>query len=106
MANDTEITCENLSRRDERALVFHVLYAMESNEYDISFEDLLDTFRRGFAVEIPLDSEVAKISRAVIEDRNALDEVIKPYLSNWRFERISVSTKLILRLAGWGLQKR
>src|SRR3989304_1035935 len=104
MADDIEISSESLSRRDERALVFHVLYVMESFDYDIPFEGLLENFKRGFSIEIPLDSEVAKISRAIIENRAELDEAIKPYLANWRFERISVTTKLILRLAVWELK--
>ena len=40
---------------------------------------------------------------AVINERDALDEQYKPLLSNWRFERVGVSTKLILRFATWEL---
>ena len=33
-----------------------------------------------------------------------LDEECKPLLSNWRFERLGMCTKLILRYALWELQ--
>ena len=39
----------------------------------------------------------------MIENRQMLDDAIKPLLHNWRFDRIGVCTKLILRLALWEL---
>ena len=43
------------------------------------------------------------IAQAVIDARHELDDAIKPYLMNWRFDRISVCAKLVLRLAFWEL---
>lgn len=93
----------DLSQRDKRAIIFHVLYAAESNDYQPSIESIVDNLNRGFDLDIPLDSEVVNTSRPVIEERNALDEHYKPLLANWRFDRIGVPTKLILRYAVWEL---
>lgn len=40
-------------------------------------------------------------TQQIIEKRDELDEIIKPLLENWRFDRLSVATKLILRYALW-----
>lgn len=93
----------DLSRRDIRALIFHLLYAAESFDYEESLEAIVDNFNRGFNLSIGPDSEVFTITQGVIDTRNELDIIYQPYLTNWRFDRISVSTKLILRLAVWEL---
>ncbi len=90
-------------KRQERALIFHLLYAAEGFEYHESLEAIVDNFNRGFEQNISLEGDVFRIAQAVITERDALDEAIKPFLANWRFERISVCTKLILRLAFWEL---
>lgn len=99
------IAYNDLSRRDVRALIFYLLYAMESFDYHESLESIVDNFNRGFDLEIPMDSEVVKISREIAQNRNDLDEKFKPLLANWRFERIGTSTKLILRFATWELDQ-
>lgn len=97
------ISYANLSRRDVRSLIFHLLYAMEAFDYQLSLEALIDNFNRGFDLDIPDDGEVFKVAQAVINGREALDTQIKPLLINWRFERIGLCTKLILRQALWEL---
>lgn len=103
---DHQPTYSALTRRDLRALIFHLLYAMDAFEYEQSLEGLVDIFNRGFTLDIPRNSDVVMITNAVIEQRNKLDEAIKPFLHNWRFERIGLCTKLILRLAMWELQEK
>lgn len=93
----------DLSRRDIRAVIFHFLYAAESYEYDISLNTLIENFNHGFDLDIPSDSEAAVIAQAVINGREQLDEIYKHLLANWRFDRISVCTRLILRMAIWEL---
>ena len=95
---------QDLSRRDVRAVIFHLLYAAESHEYDVSLSALIESFNFGFDLDIPHDSEAAQIAQTVIADRDVLDEVYKPLLANWRFDRVSVCTKLILRLAIYELR--
>jgi N utilization substance protein B len=97
---------EKLSRREIRSLILHLLYAMDAFDYQISLEELIDNFNRGFHLDIPIDSDLVKVTRAIIEQRHELDEKIRPLLINWRFERIGVCTRLILRLALWELLNR
>jgi transcription antitermination factor NusB len=95
---------KDLSRRDIRSLIFHFLYAAESFDYTESLGAIVDNFNRGFDMDVPIDSEAVNIARAVIEKRDELDDIYTALLTNWRFERIGVSTKLILRLAIWELK--
>jgi len=99
-----EILYNDLSRREVRSLIFHLLYAMEGFDYQTELESIVDNFNRGFELNIPVDSEVFRVACKVIAHREKLDEVIIPLLANWRFERVGVCTKLILRLAIWELQ--
>lgn len=98
------IAYNDLSRRDVRALIFYLLYAAEAFDYQESLAAIVDNFNRGFELQIPHDSEVVRIAQAVIDAREQLDEIFKPLLANWRFERLGVSTKLILRFATWELE--
>jgi transcription antitermination protein NusB len=99
-----ELSYNDLTRRDVRSLIFHLLYAMEGFDYEVSLDSIVDNFNRGFNLAIPMDSEVVKVAREVIDQRDALDEAIMPLLANWRFDRIGVCTKLILRLAVWEIK--
>jgi len=93
-----------LSRREIRSVAFNLLYAMESFDYNTSLDSIVDSFNRGFGFDIPFTSEATAMARGAIENRDMLDNVYKPLLTNWRFERVSVSAKLILRLAIWEIQ--
>ncbi len=98
------IAYNDLSRRDVRALIFYLLYATESFDYQESLHAIVDNFNRGFDLDIPFESEVVHVAQSVIDKRDQLDEKYKPLLANWRFDRIGVSTKLILRFATWELE--
>jgi len=95
----------DLSRREIRSLIFHLLYAVEGFSYENSLQSIVDTFNRGFNLDIPFDSEVVKIAQAVIDDRESLDKTIEPLLANWRLDRIGLCTKLILRMSIRELQQ-
>lgn len=97
------IDYNDLSSREARSIIFHLLYAAESFDYDSSLESIVENFNRGFSMEVPLDSLVFTTSQTIINERNQLDDQIKPLLHNWRFDRIGVCTKLILRFALWEL---
>ena len=97
------LSYDDLSRRDVRALIFHLLYAVEAFDYEESLQAIVDNFNRGFDLTIPMDSEVVTIAQTIIDMRDALDELYKPLLENWRFERVGIATKLILRFATWEL---
>jgi N utilization substance protein B len=76
---------------------------METFDYEVTMAEVVDSFNKGFSLDIPKDSEACKVGQAVIDSREKLDETIKPLLINWRFDRIGLCTKLILRLAVWEL---
>lgn len=95
---------DSLSRREIRSLIFHLMYAMEGFDYNISLSSIVDNFNRGFDLDVPLDSEAVTIAQAVINARKELDDLIEPLLDNWKLERIGVCTKLILRLSLWEIQ--
>ena len=97
------INCDQLSLRDRRSVILHLLYAMDSFEYQASLESIVDNFSRGFGYTISTDSYIFITSQAVIDSRDSLDAELKPLLANWSFDRISSCTKLILRLALWEL---
>ena len=103
MDSHSDFLYEKLSRRDFRALIINVLYAADADDYQKSLAQIIEGFNTDFSLDIPFDSRLVKICQGVIDHRNTLDELIKPLLTNWRFERISVCTKLILRLAFWEL---
>ncbi len=90
---------KDLSRREVRGLIFHLLYAAEGNSYEDSLESIADNITRGFAIEIPFDSQAFATAQNVIHHTDELDKHIKPYLQNWRFDRVGLCTKLILRYA-------
>lgn len=100
----TPSSYEDLSRRDVRSLVFHFLYAAEAFEYEESLQSIIDSFNRGFDLNVPLDGELFSIVNSVINSRHELEKVYEPYLANWRTERVSVCTKLILLFAIWELK--
>ena len=95
---------DEVNQREIRSLIFHLLYAMEAFEYDTSLESIIDNFNKGFELHIPMQGVVAKMVQQIIDSRNELDEQIKPLLHNWRFERLGVCTKIILRYALWELK--
>lgn len=100
----TPIVYDDLSRRDVRSLVFHFLYAADAFNYEESVESIIDSFNRGYDLSVPLDGELANTVKSIIENRDTLEKTYEPYLANWRSERISVCTKLILLFAIWELK--
>ncbi|MGB8468305.1 MAG: transcription antitermination factor NusB [Candidatus Babeliales bacterium] len=98
--NDWE---QSLSQRDRRSVVFHLLYLAESYEYSGSVPSFADNLNRGFDLSISLNGPLVAIAEQVVDRRDELDTTYQPLLANWRLERLSVCTKLILRYAVWEL---
>ncbi len=102
--DDQELLSYNdLSRRDMRSLIFHLLYVAEIFDYQESLEAIVDNLNSGFNLGIPYDSKIFTVARAIINDHSLLDEIYQPLLTNWRLERVSICTKLILRFGIWEL---
>ena len=95
---------DDLSRRDVRSLVFHFLYAADAFNYEESLQSIIDSFNRGFNLDVPLHGELFETTNAIINSRHELEKIYEPYLANWRAERVSVCTKLILIFAIWELK--
>jgi transcription antitermination protein NusB len=93
------------TRRDVRSLAFHLLYAADRLEYSVPFQEIVEDFRSGYDLEITDDSLAIQMAQDVVERREELDEQIKPYLKNWKLERLGCCTRLILRMALWELQQ-
>lgn len=110
MADDTSATkstfpwLDQLSQRDKRSLIFHLLYAAESYDYQLSAQALADMLNRGFDIEIPLSSTLVETAQHIIDNRDHLDNIYKVLLTNWRFDRLGLCTRLILRYAIWELE--
>ncbi|MGC2310877.1 MAG: transcription antitermination factor NusB [Candidatus Babeliaceae bacterium] len=100
---DEEITCNQLSLSEQRACVFHLLYAMEAFDYSVSLESIAENLSRGFAYTIRPEDALFKQALAIIAHRQELDAHIIPLLDKWRFERLGMCTRLIIRLALWEL---
>lgn len=100
-SSEGNLFCDTLSYRDKRSLIFHLLYAVDAFDYDVSLESVAENFSRGFSVDVPKNSEVFAQTQAIINDISKLDEQINPLLANWRFERLGTATRLILRMSMW-----
>lgn len=101
---DTELPCKmtkDLTARDQRSLIFHLLYAMEAHDYDTPLQSIIDNINRGFEFDLPFDHKAVTIVRAITLLRDELDASYIPFLKNWRIERVGLATKLILRYAMW-----
>ena len=102
--SDQELLCQDLSQTEQRALLVHLLYALESFDYDASLNAIVDNFARGFGVVISKESDVYKKADAIIREREELDTLIVPLIANWRIDRLGVVTRLILRISLWELR--
>lgn len=100
---DQIVSYNDLSRRQIRSLIFHLLYAAESHEYQDSLDSIADNLSRGYGIDIPRESLAFQTAQSVIDNRETLDAQIMPFLHNWRFERVGCCTRLILRFAMWEL---
>lgn len=120
MENDTKQTtineeipqpknaCETLdeviqSRRKNRSLLFHILYAVDALNYETSALEVAQKLNREYEVDIDVTGQIVTIASAVAEKRTFLDKQIIPHLHNWKFERIGKCTLLVLRYAIWEL---
>ncbi|UNE35152.1 transcription antitermination factor NusB [Vermiphilus pyriformis] len=102
--SDLLLNYEDITDHRVRSLIFHLLYACDAYEYNVSLPSIIENFNKGFNLAIPLDGKIAHITQAIINERESLDTHIKPLLQRWRFERIGTITKLILRMAFWEMK--
>jgi N utilization substance protein B len=95
------VSCTKLTQRDQRALVFQLLYAADSADYGNSLEAIAENISREYGFIILAGDPVFTAAAAVAAQRELLDQEIHPLLANWRFDRLGVVTRLLLRYAIW-----
>jgi N utilization substance protein B len=94
------------SKRSERALILNLLYAVDALDYQESLQDLIENFNKGFEMSIDPAGSAAKSVQMIIDDRVRLDNMVKPYLEHWNYERVNIMVRLILRFALWELLEK
>jgi len=100
------VSCSELTQRDQRTLIFHLLYAVEALDYEVSLESIAENISREHGYIILPHDNVFLTASAITVNRDELDQTIEPLLSNWRFDRLGLVTKLIMRFALWELQRK
>lgn len=103
-----ENACETLdtviqSRRKFRSLLFHVLYAVDAFNDEVSAREVAMKLNDEYDAEIELNGQIVTIVDAIIKHKDQLDATLVPHLQNWKFERIGKCTLLVLRYAIWEL---
>lgn len=100
---DENFAIKLITRRDERVVAFYLIYAADRADYTIDLDIICGDFCKGFGLTLDDDSFPRLIAQGTIDQRDALDQRIIPFLKNWKLERLGCCTKLILRLALWEL---
>lgn len=99
--NKTELT---LSER--RALILHLLYSLEMNNYEKTVYEVLRDYANEYQIYIDFNDSLVNEIEGVVENRDQIDEEIRPYLKKWRIDRISIILKLIIRYAVWEFKNK
>src|SRR5690606_21438782 len=87
-----------------RSLLFHILYAVDAFDYEVSAREVAEKLNREYEADIDLDGKMIMIVNSITEQRADLDKLLIPFLQNWKFERIGRCTLLILRYAIWEIK--
>ncbi|MBM3886521.1 transcription antitermination factor NusB [Candidatus Dependentiae bacterium] len=93
------------SRRNERIIAFCLIYAADRFDYTVSLDVLMQNLRDAYSLEVAHNDFIKTLVEGVIANRDMLDVNIKPYLKNWKLERLGCCTRLILRMGLWELGK-
>ncbi len=101
-----ENACETLdqviqSRRKTRSLVFHILYAVDALDYEVTARSVAEKLNTEYETDIPLSGDIVNTVAGIAEHKQQLDATLIPFLENWKFERIGKCTLLVLRYAIW-----
>ena len=101
-----ENACQTLdeviqSRRKNRSLLFHILYAVDAFDYEVDASEIATKLNEEYQTEVDLDGDIVSTVNDIAFKRNELDHTLIPFLENWRFERIGKCTLLVLRYAIW-----
>jgi len=75
-----------MDRRTAREKAFKLLFQLDINDDDISYDETLNSFTK-------------ILVHGVKENKEEIDSVIRKHLENWSFDRIAIAEKTILRIA-------
>lgn len=99
---NNEMPAEDLEQKDQRSLIFQILYAIESHNYDVNLKNLIEDFTNNFNIILKDDSKLFNKISNIVLSKDEVDLKILPLISsNWKPERVGVVTKLILRIGAW-----
>lgn len=93
------------SRRNERIIAFCMVYAADRFEYTVGLEELMQNLRDSYSLEVAHNTFITTLVQGVLSSYPQLDEQVKPFLKNWKLERLGCCTRLILRIALWELRQ-
>lgn len=101
-----ENACQTLdeviqSRRKNRSLLFHILYAVDAFDYEVDASEVASKLNEEYQTDIPVHGDIVSTVNDIAFKRNELDKTLIPFLENWRFERIGKCTLLVIRYAIW-----
>lgn len=94
------------SRRNERIISFCMIYAADRFEYTVGLENLMQNLRDSYSIEVAHNVFITTLVQGVLSTYPQLDEQVKPFLKNWKLERLGCCTRLILRMALWELRQK
>jgi N utilization substance protein B len=98
---DESFVCDTGSRRGERILAFCMLYAADRSDYTTDLDHILQMFTNNYDINVSVDSFAYTLAKGAIESKEQIEEEIKPYLKNWKLERLGCCTRLVLQIAFW-----
>ena len=91
------------TRRQVRSLIFHILYALDAYDYQVSIESIINMLNKGFEANIDVAGEIFITSKAIADQTEILDGKILGFLNGWKIDRLGQCTKIILRIGMWEL---
>ncbi|MBI2835699.1 MAG: transcription antitermination factor NusB [Acidobacteria bacterium] len=93
-------------RRRGREAALQILYQWEVGRIDIDkVIGGFPQFQRARTSDAAL-AFAGELARGTVESLETIDPVITAHAANWRFDRLAVIDRLILRLATYELQRR
>jgi transcription antitermination protein NusB len=94
----------HLSKKEERALIIHLLYTVEFKDSETKISSVIEDYFSEYGILIEQNGQIVQIVEEIFNLKDSLEEEIVPYLENWKMDRLSIIVKLILRYAIWELK--
>jgi N utilization substance protein B len=89
------------NRRQLREYAVQILYGTDF--WDLDAESALDVHRHHFCEDRDDDLFLCKMIEGIVAHREAIDDLIRQFSTNWRLERMAIVDRNILRMATYEL---